>query len=208
MSQIDDKKDDKKQEDTPEVTVIVKQPPKPIVDKPKREMTEKQKAAFEKMRSGLQKWREERPDYSARMKQLVQAEKESIKQRIEADSSLPPNAKVVVKSRRGRQPGTKFPHQGRQVFTPAVTDIESEPEPTSRYSESSSLPTTDTDTTDYEDERKTARKQRRQQKKKQPVREAADQMQAHLPDHSPALVRSRPVNPMASYLSQLNGGGW
>ena len=205
MSQIDDKKDDKKQEDTPEVTVIVKQPPKPIVDKPKREMTPAQKAAFEKMRSGLQKWREERPDYSARMKQLVQAEKESIEQRIKADSSLPVGAKVVVKSRRGRQPGTKFPHQGRQVFTPAQSEVE---ETDTEVMTSSVVPETDTDTTDYEDERKTARKQRRQQKKKQPAREAADQMQAHLPDHSPALVRSRPVNPMASYLSQLNGGSW
>jgi hypothetical protein len=197
MSQEEDVKDSQDSlENQPEVTVIVKQPKKPIADKPKREMTEKQKAAFEKMRSGLQKWREERPDYSERMRSLVQAEKTALEQRIKAETTLPPNAKVVIKSRRGRQPGTKLPNQGRHVFTPAQSevDVESEVEST----RSSEVTTTDADT-DFEEERRRDRQRRKvaQKKKKQ----AADQVQEHLP----ALGRTRPANPMASYLNSLNG---
>ncbi len=192
------------QPDVPEVTVLVKQPPKEKISKPKREMTEKQKAAFEKMRSGLQRWREERPDYSSRMRALVEAEKRTIEQRIKSEASLPPNAKVVVKSRRGRQPGTKFPNQGRQVYTPAQSELESEAEPPTKYSESSSIPETDdTDTdTDQHDRRRVDRKKRQQKKK--PAghvvsRQAVDQV-------LPQLVRTQDFNPMRSYLDRLNGG--
>lgn len=176
----------------PDVTVFVKQPKKEVVSKPKREMTEKQKQAFEKMRDGLARYRETMPDYSQRMKDLVAAEKQAIEQRIKAETSLPANAKVVVKSRRGRQPGTKFPGQGRKdVFTPAPTDIESEAEPEmpTMMSESSS------EVSDHEAERVLARKERRARTPKVKAASVPDQMR-------PVY---RPVNAMNAYLNSLNG---
>jgi len=101
------------------VKIIVKQPKVKKVETEKRERTEAQIRAMEKMREGLEKKRQERNDAKKAALDAEKKEREDAVKRAEEEAKKI-TSNVQVQQVRGRKPGTKNPPKPQQVIPEPV----------------------------------------------------------------------------------------